>query len=506
MWPRCIRSIEPWKVGALVRAFDLAFGESVYADQDAQNLFTRIIKDQGLVRPGNTRDVNSGGARTYYSLLEALGIVYRDGKHVRLTLAGDELLNPYSAPADVVQKLILRVQYPSPYSQGSGVRIDGSIRIKPFVFLLRLIGDAELGYLTDDEIQIPVIFGHNNQSFDICREKILLLRNGHSIESLIGSPEILWTSKTAGKAISERLPSILDIANTVRNVLSSVGFITSNGAVDINKKSKFYINGNFQSLIDNAIEHSEDFIPDTNEESFQRRFGTIHRQKDTRSFNLVPPRDAQQDIILALWQGEVGTKPVSDISPEFVNRLTTGYGISKQKILSVIEPLLPQALSTFETTLLAFACGGTKTSGKFEKSVIELLRHMTHLDVQGTGQKKRHDGGYADGLIVHQAKSVCGIFDCKAIATYSFPSDDRLKAMGNYIPNYKELTVEDLRLAFFMYIVGGFSQSAKTGHGLLADKSPVPITGIDVKTLLQMAKSMSPTEVWDTFCSGQIVQ
>ena len=415
MWPRCIRSIEPWKVGALVSAFDLAFGESVYADQDAQNKFTRIIKDQGLVRPGTTRDVNSGGARTYYSLLEALGIVYRDGKHVRLTLAGDELLNPYSAPAEIVQKLILRVQYPSTYSSGSGVQIDKSIRVKPFVFLLRLLRDGELDYLTDQEIQIPVIFGHSSQSFEICREKILLLREGHSIETLIGNPEILWTSKTAGKAISERLPSILDIANTVRNVLSSVGFITSNGAVDNNKKSKFVINRTFQTLIDDAIDHSEDFIPVTNEESFQRRFGTIHRQKDTRSFNLVPPRDAQQDIILALWQGEVGTKPVSDISPEFVNRLTTGYGISKQKILSVIEPLLPQALSTFETTLLAYACGGTKTSGKFEQSVIELLRHMTRLDVQGTGQKKRHDGGYADGLIVNQHKSVCGIFDCKQI-------------------------------------------------------------------------------------------
>jgi hypothetical protein len=502
MWPRPIRSIEPWKVAALVRAFDLAFGDSIYADQDSQNLFTRIIKDQGLVRPGNTRDINTGGARTYYSLLEALGLVFRAGKYVKLTLAGDELLNPYSEPSEVLQKLILRVQFPSPYSNSAAVKIDSSIRIKPFVFLLKLINDPELGYLTDHEIQIPVIFGHSSNSHKLCREKILLLRAGHSIETLIDSAEILWTSRTAGQTISERMPSILDIANTVRNVLSSAGLITGDGS----KRSKFFINNEYEALICEAIEHSEDFIPITNEESFQRKFGTIHRQKDTRNLSLAPPRDPQKDIILALWQGEVGTKPITQIPLEFIKRLETGYRISKQKTLSVIEPLLPQALSSFETTMLAFACGGASTALNFEKAVIELLRHMTQLDVVGTGQKKRPDGGYSDGIIINNHLSVCGLFDCKATSLYSFPSDDRLKATGNYILNYRELTSKEMRLAFFMYVVGGFTQNPASGHSLLADKSPVAITGISVKSLLKMAKTMSPAEVWDTLCSGQIIR
>lgn len=506
MWPRCIRSIEPWKVGALVRAFDLAFGESVYADQDAQNLFTRIIKDQGLVRPGTTRDKNSGGARTYYSLLEALGLVFRSGKHVRLTLAGQELMNQFSAPAEIIQKLVLRVQYPSPYSSGAGVKIDTSVRVKPFVFLLRLINDPDLEYLTDHEIQIPVIFGTSNQSFDLCRQKIVSLRQGHTIESLIDSPDILWTTRTAGQSISDRLPDILDIANTVRNVLSSVGLITGDGTEDSNGRSKFFINKNFQYQVDDAIANASDFLPLTNEESFQRKFGTIHRQKDTRNLELVPPRDAQRDTILALWQGEVGNKPVSELSDEFVRHLEVGYGIPKQKTRIVIEPLLSKALSEFESTVIAYSCGGTSTAKKFEQAIIGLISHMTNLDVVGTGQKKRKDGGYADGIILNRPLNTCGLFDCKAIAFYSFPSDDRLKAIGNYIPNYGELAPNEYRLAFFMYVVGGFSQSAGTGHTLLADKAPVAITGVDVKTLLQMAKTMSPTEVWDVFCSGQIVQ
>lgn len=87
-------------------------------------------------------------------------------------------------------------QYPSVYGLGNNVRIHPDMKVKPFVFLIRLLQDARLEhYLTAEDLAIPVIYGRRNADFEKCVQKILGLRTGRSLRSQIDSVDDLRTSK-----------------------------------------------------------------------------------------------------------------------------------------------------------------------------------------------------------------------------------------------------------------------------------------------------------------------
>ena len=495
----------PWKVSALVSAFRVAFWEASYREQSNQNLFTSIAKDQGLVRPGEVRDNHSGGARTFSALLEALGLIFRDGDAVKFTLAGEAMMDPDIEPAGIVRHLLLGFQYPCVYSEGTGVRMDQSVKIKPFLFLLRLMDDPDVKSLSDREVMIPVIFAKTSRDFDICKNLILRMRGGESIESFIVDPSMLWTSRSKG-SVSLRLKDVADIANTMRNCISSVGLCYRDDSDP--SQARFFLSPEFRSQVGEALAISELFLEVQSEESFQRSFGTVNRQKDTRNLNKAPKRDAEAEKVLALWLAECGQRMMSAIPEDFVERLERGYGIPRAKTIRVVEPYVPQALSRFESTLLEKACGGVATAKEFEKLVNELIRVVLQLEVLDTGNKKRppgKSGGYSDGIILNLAQSSCALVECKASSAYSFPFTDRLNAMENYIPNFRELCTRELTLAFFLYVAGGFVPTAKAHVESMSQQAGTSVAAVDVRTLLKIAALNSPSDAWQLFCKGSLL-
>ena len=61
----------------------------------------------------------------------------------------------------------------SVYGNNKNVRINPQIKIKPFMFILELLMNKDIEYLTNEEIAIPVIYGHNRACLKLCIEKIL---------------------------------------------------------------------------------------------------------------------------------------------------------------------------------------------------------------------------------------------------------------------------------------------------------------------------------------------
>ena len=58
------------------------------------------------------------------------------------------------SPVDVLTNQILKYQFPSSFSLGRGVQVADRFKIRPFRFLLRLLDDNKVGYLTEEEIEI----------------------------------------------------------------------------------------------------------------------------------------------------------------------------------------------------------------------------------------------------------------------------------------------------------------------------------------------------------------
>ena len=178
MFPRNIRRIYPWKIAQIATLLrDAVSDESWQGRQDIQNSFCKALEEAGLKRAGEQHDPHSGGPRTYLAQLKCLGILFQDSqKRVYYTQAGDELVTG-NAPLPILQDLLLKHQYPSCYSNLAQIKINPGIRVKPFLFVLRLLMHKDIGSMSVQELIIPVVYGHNNECFDLCVEKILKLRN-----------------------------------------------------------------------------------------------------------------------------------------------------------------------------------------------------------------------------------------------------------------------------------------------------------------------------------------
>ena len=189
MFPRNIRRIEPWKLCQITKL--LATLEGDYCEQSVQDNLYEALEQHGLKCPKNENGVpNPGGMRTYIAQLTCLGLFWRDPKtkQYELTQAGQALFDA-ERPVRVLTCQLLRMQYPSPYSTSTQVKISETVRVKPFAFVMDLLEHPRIkGHITTNELVIPVIYGRTPNCLELCVEKILKLRAGEPLASLIDSP------------------------------------------------------------------------------------------------------------------------------------------------------------------------------------------------------------------------------------------------------------------------------------------------------------------------------
>ena len=214
MFPRNIRYIAPWKLSQILILLSEQVTHSSWSgNQLIQDQFTKALELSGLKRSGSKYDPHGGGARTYLAQLMSLGFVFlRPGGHVYTTLAGDDMING-NPPLPILQEMLFRHQYPSIYSQNRNVRIHPSIKIKPFLFVLNIL--KTVGFLTEEELVIPILYGHNENCFSYCVDKIDLLRNGAGLESVIDDLNDLYTPKTKKRPFQSAIKDVKDIVEII---------------------------------------------------------------------------------------------------------------------------------------------------------------------------------------------------------------------------------------------------------------------------------------------------
>lgn len=514
MFPRNIRRIEPWKLCQITKL--LATLEGDYCEQSVQDNLYEALEQHGLKCPKNENGVpNPGGMRTYIAQLTCLGLFWRDPKtkQYELTQAGQALFDA-ERPVRVLTCQLLRMQYPSPYSTSTQVKISETVRVKPFAFMMDLLEHPRIkGHITTNELVIPVIYGRTPNCLGLCVEKILKLRAGEPLARLIDSPSDLCTSRCplppqSAEALQKRLADVRDIANTLKNYMQGVGLI---GAAE----QLFAREGAFVLTIDPVL--AEDItkwraepLRDFNQRAaiaWQQNYGRYDRLKITASPKRR--RDGFASFLAAQYLNAAQAEPYMFDHTAFVHESARKWGKPEQDIEVALAAVKTKTGSLYRDTLIRAAYSGGKEAAVLEKGMTNIFKQLGFDKSFHTGQMKAktaRSGAYPDVYIRSCALSSSGWADTKATSRYDFTLSDQEKLASYYRECWREID-DKSPSEYFLYIAGGFVKHSESVRAKLAEcsvKYTRPVTAVTVEALIdlvEMKERPGPAALTKVFAS-----
>lgn len=486
MFPRNIRSIVPWKLHQALIVLMQCSDLNVKSGDDQKYIY-KMLEEAGIKSKANTRDKNPGGMRTYLAQLSMLGMLYEDkNSQYRYTIAGQNLADGNN-PLRVLQFQLLRHQYPSAYGLGRNVKIDPRMKVKPFMFLIRLMRDERLGgYLSCDDMVIPILYGHNDNCYEVCVQKILGARQS-GIMSVIDDFELdLYTPRSG---MGTNLDNVRNIANTGKNYLSAAGLIVPCGKNS--DKTIYSFNENYADVYE-IILKEKDFLEcrsDDDKESFQRAYGRYDKKKDTRSeIDTLTKKESPEEAFVQFRYVIYANDNlfVADEKP-FYNAMNE-MGISSCTVSKALEPYRTKRRSIDENNFLEAANSGGEKSEEFEKGLANLFKLLGFDKSLWIGRKKSHGnwrGNFPDVFVKRSGTVDAGFVDAKASSGYSLGHDDMLKMKDTYIGSMTEID-SNSKLCYFVYVAGGFRGNIELSVRQLEAATGIPVTAMDARTVLRL--------------------
>lgn len=490
MFPRNIRKIAPWKLHQaliiLMKCSDL----NLRSGEDQKYVYS-MLDEAGIKKKGNTRDGNPGGMRTYLAQLSMLGLLYQDQEEqYRYTIAGQAVADGDN-PLEVLQYQLLRHQYPSAYGLVLNVMIDPRMKVKPFMFLLRLFLDERLGgYLTCEDIAVPVIYGHNDDCYELCVEKILKARDADSIESVIDDFALDLYTPRAG--FGKNTDNVLNIANTGKNYMEEAGLIVP---VPKRRNKKAYaFNQNYLHIYERMKAESGQFLrcgDKSMAESFQRAYGRYDKQKDTRSGKELEVGKESPEAAFVQFRYVLHANDNLFVADDtaFYDSMSQ-MGIDSSTVAKAIAPYKAKRLSMDQNRFLEFANSGGQQANEFEKALVNLFISYGFDGCEWIGRKKSKfnwRGNFPDVLIRRKGCDEVGMADAKATSSYSLEHADMLKMKDTYVGSICELA-PDATLGYFLYVAGGFKGDISRSLKQLEDATGVRVTAMDCRAVLRLGE------------------
>ena len=489
MFPRNIRDIRPWKLYRIIKILMQCEEMDQYSAED-QKMMYKMLEESGIKKTGDTRDRNPGGMRTYYAQLETLGLVFRvkDSRAFNYTLAGEAMSNEEN-PLQVLQYQLLRHQYPSAYGFGTNVRIDPRMKVKPFLFLIKLLHDPRIECrLTNSDVVFPVIYGHNDDCYEYVVQKIVEYRKCGSFEKTITnfSKDLFTPRGNPNGALS----NAKDIANTAINYLKAASLILEDVVID--ERTNYIFNYNYEDLYREFLNESDKYIrihDSSDYISFQRSYGRYLKSKDTRtSTSSVKKKDSPAIGFATIkYVQYLNDNLYVDDTASFVSEMAR-YGVSQTDTIKAVEKFTEKKDSIQDNTYLEYAYSGGKQSNEFEKATTDLLKSFGFVNSVWIGRQKSSmnwRGNFPDIYIKKQGTVECGLADAKASSAYSLGHDDMLKMRETYIYTNEELEPGS-KLKYFLYIAGGYKGNINRSLLMLSEKTKIPVTALDAKGMLKI--------------------
>lgn len=492
MFPRNIRRIEPWKLDQILNLL-LACQDNTGSQIVQDALYTELEKLNIKRERNSIKSKNAGGMRTYFSQLEILGLIVADPKTklYEPTKAGFEMMN-HREPMKVFRYQLCRLQYPSSYSYSQNLKIDPRIKIKPFVFLCKLLRDERLGGLSCKDMVIPILYGHSDDCYEECVTRILKLRNEkYDFTKVIFDKKDFYTVKAKNRNYDGGLKDVLDIANTAKNYLQAGNMILEDDDFADNKR--YVLTSDFDALeiLQNIGEEPIEQYDQISTENFQLRYGRYDSKKAVRPWgNKSALKNSGLNILVStLFTARLSDTPYGVNVRQFVDEIKTGYGLSENDVYNIISPLIQRRNSIERQVVLDAAFSGGVQASLLEKAVTEIFKRLGFDQSQWIGSRKpkTRRGGYPDIYIRASSWNHCAMGDSKATNRYKFPIGDTQKLATYY--NSCELELDThCPSDFFIYIAGGFeSENLVKKHLLLCRQNlGKPVSAITVGTLLDL--------------------
>uniref|UniRef100_UPI004048C12E hypothetical protein n=1 Tax=Polynucleobacter sp. TaxID=2029855 RepID=UPI004048C12E len=480
MFPRNKRRILPLETALFLKAMVVAseLGSTWSGDVGQQMQFAKLLEDYGLKGGGSQRDANSGGARTYEAQLRLLGLLYKD-------IDGDLSLTQSGLAAVELEELsmtfmwqILKVQYPCLYSTGPMVNIDPAIKVRPFVFILDLMCDPDLNGLTDVDMMVAVVFGHNNGCFEVCKEKIILARQ-EGVSAVLPDGPYIRTNRTLNSSYKDRLADIKSIANTFKNVLQGAGMIREQ--VIIEDATRWFIVDAIIPLLKEVNEMPLIDFENLPPLQAQLQYGLRRKStKDTRRILMplkAPALDTAGGVIYQRFLDSVDLPANQQDISIFAKQMEREMGIAYSAVLNALRPILDNSESYVNQHLIELSKGGTSTAEAFEKHVAKIFEVDFGFESKWTGRLKREGtGGFMDVFVVETGRNKCGIIDTKSMKVYDLPHQDIAKVLTTYIDGASDLYgSRNLELSFVAYVSHLISPGAEARAMDIYNSKMIPV-------------------------------
>lgn len=453
--------------------------------------FEDALEQNGLKREGSRRDHTGGGGRTYLAWLMSLGLLFTQPvtKQLRLTLAGEAIMNGIS-PVKILTRQVLHYQFPSSYSLGRGVNVNQRFKIHPFWFLLKLLIDSRIQWLTQEEIA-KVILVEAETETDACYEAVVkkILDFREAGDSVL-QPDFFDIYKPSKGQVNPDHPfsHLLDTANTMLNWLEYTQYIyREDGKVRIVLEAWDEV----QEVVKNHLE----FIKRPEDhEYFQRHYGLdLVHQKDSRNFNDSQTVTAEVIAEYKIKQAFVSLslkQPIGGIDSDVIDHIAEATGFSDKLVAAILQKNYPHgSIGAFMTSYFELAFNGREDCREFEIATAEIFKSVF-------GFESYHIAGGAkevpDVLLIANDAGYQAIIDTKAYREYDLGATQRDRMIYHYLPDIRKYNrnygASDLPTGFFSYIAGGFTKTIATPLNKIVDACHVNGSAMPVAHFIKMVE------------------
>lgn len=466
---------------------DLSLNQEWDGQRDSHLAYEEALEDAGLKRVGERRDHTGGGGRTYKAWLVSLGLIFtqESTNKIKLTLAGEAIMSGAS-PVAVLTNQILKYQFPSSFSVSRGVQVASRFRIHPFMFLLRLLDDERVRFLTEEEIA-KIIVTEADTETDKCYEYIvdrIMQFRTFGDECLEKDYFLKYQSSKGGVNLSHPYSHLIDLANTIINWLEYTQLVNrDNGRLTILDEKRNVVKGILMDplpFIDRPEEH----------EFFQRKYGVDpEHQKDnrdlTKATTITPQIIARQKVLHAYITASLN-RPITRISGDLVDYIVSQTGINEKETEEILLQTYPHgSVSAYLTKYYEMAFMGREEATDFEKATVELFRDVFGYRTEHIGPK----GLTPDVLLVSDDGGYQAIIDNKAYRKYSITNDHHNRMVHNYIGNIRNYSSSNQPLGFFSYIAGGFGESINEQIMSISEESQVRGSAVSVTNVIRLVEN-----------------
>lgn len=465
---------------------DLSLNQEWSGQRDSHLAYEDALEAAGLKRVGERRDQQGGGARTYKAWLVSLGLIFiqESTKKIKLTLAGEAIMNGDS-PVPVLTNQILKYQFPSAFSVGRGVQVADRFKIRPFRFLLRLLDDSRVEYLTEEEIAKIIVTEAENESdkcFNYIVDRIQQFRT-YGDACLEDDFAEKYQSSKGGVNYDDPYSHLMDLANTLINWLEYTQLISR-------EKSRIEIFADQREEVHRILRDNPPMIERPYEhEFFQRKYGIDPKhKKDNRNLTTSHTVTAQAIAKQKIMQAYIAVslqRPITKITTEVVDYIVDNTGIDGRMVETILIETYPTgSVGAFMTKYFEMAFKGRDEATEFEKATTELFRDVFGYETKHVGPI----GLTPDVLLVSDSAGYQAIIDNKAYHKYTINNDHHNRMVHNYIENISNYSESRYPLAFYSYIAGGFGNNIDAQLRGIYDETGVKGSAIGVSNIIKMVE------------------